>query len=474
MAANFKVFVDGNRLPAEDINNFLAKQCVVQVDGQNDLAPLTEYGVRMAMTLDTGALWFYTDLGGWSPLEIDGLLTLDEADERYLTQLTAEGLFLTKTEGADFLTEDEIATTYLAKLTAEGLYLSQTDAQQNYLGKTEAAQTYLTQLTAQGLYITASDANNTFLTQSEANNLYLTPQDANNTYLTLVSAGQVYLRQDTANSVYQTKPSSGTFITDISAGSLFISKTDNAGTYVTSIDGGVITTGSIDANRITANTVLTSARIQTSDTGKRVLISNSSDSIVFYNSSGTITGRIQAGVAGTVLDIKGVNGTAGLEIGSASTVVDGNLSTSGTANIIAAGRCGQVTFSAASGTTTAVYRNSTTRLFQPTSSDERLKKNITTFEGGLDLVKQLRPVKFQFKSEEDGPVSYGLIAQEVQPLVDANDNVVNVMDADEEGNEYLSVEYISFIAPLISAVKELSAKNEELEARLAALEGGNS
>lgn len=464
MAANFKVFVDGNRLPAEEINNFLAKQCVVQVDGQNDLAPLTEYGVRMAMTLDTGALWFYTDLGGWSPLEIDGLLTLDEADERYLTQLTAEGLFLTKSEGADFLTGDEIATTYLAKLTAEGLYLSQTDAQQNYLGKTEAAQTYLTQLSAQGLYITSADANAAFLTQSEANQLYLTPQDANATYLTLIGAGQVYLSKTDA---------SNTYITSVSAGNLFISKGGAAGDInanSTTIDGGKITANTIQASSIQAGT-LTGFRIQTSSSGKRILISESSNSIVMYNNSGTLVGRIQAGVAGTVLDIKGYNGTAGLEIGSASTVVDGNLATSGSANIFAAGRLGQYTF-ASLGTTTPVGRRTSDGLFGPASSDERLKENIVEINNGLELINKLRPVKFQFKTEENGPVSYGLIAQEVEPHFDENDNVVNKMTPAEDGVEYLSINYDSFIAPLISAVKELSAKNEELEARLAALEGG--
>lgn len=429
----FKVFEDGNRLPASDLNEFIGKQLVVQVADQTELPALETYGVRVAITLDTGQMYVYNETGGWRPTESGNLLTLEEADERYLAILTAQGLYLTQEA---------------------------------------AASTYLTSLTAQGLYLTQTAAGNTYLTQTDAANLYLTPTDANNTYLTLIGAGQIYLRQDTASSTYQTQPASGTFITDIQAGSIYISKTDDVGTYITTIDGDKITTGTLNADRITAGSVLTGARIQTSASGKRILLSESSNSIVMYNDNGTIVGRIQAGVAGTVLDIKGYNGTAGLEIGSASTVVDGNLSTSGSANIYAAGRCGQQTFSAVSGTTTAVYRNVSTGLFQPTSSDERLKKNITTFEGGLDLVNQLRPVKFQFSSEEDGPVSYGLIAQEVQPLVDANDNVVNIMDPDEQGNEYLSIEYNAFIAPLIKAVQELSAKNDALEARIAALEAG--
>jgi len=144
MAVNYKVFVDGERLPEGDLNNFLAKQCVVQVDGQNDLVELVQYGVRMAITVDTGEAWLWTELGGWAKFQSDGFLTQDDADARYLTRLTAEGLFLSLEDSADFLTGDEIASTYLAKLTAQGLYLSQVDASQNYLGKTEASTTYLT------------------------------------------------------------------------------------------------------------------------------------------------------------------------------------------------------------------------------------------------------------------------------------------------------------------------------------------
>ena len=91
----------------------------------------------------------------------------------------------------------------------------------------------------------------------------------------------------------------------------------------------------------------------------------------------------------------------------------------------------------------------------------------------LDLINNLRPVKFRFKSEEDGPVSYGLIAQEVRPFFDDNDNVVNSYIAgekDEDKEEYFSIEYNALIAPLIGAIKELTQKNLELEARIANLE----
>lgn len=533
MAANFKVFVDGNRLPAEEINNFLAKQCVVQVDGQNDLAPLTEYGVRMAMTLDTGALWFYTDLGGWSPLDIDGLLTLDEADARYLTQITAEGLFLTKTEGADFLTGDEIATTYLAKLTAEGLYLTQTDAELNYLGKTEAAQTYLTQLSAQGLYITSSDANNTFLTQSEANNLYLTPQDANSTYLTLIGAGQIYLSQTDA---------SNTYITSASAGSLFISKGGAAGDInanSTTIDGGKITTGTISASAISAG-VFTGFTIQTASSGQRVVM-DGTNTLKFYNSSNQNVGTLYGG-ANMFYNTSGihslsVNGSAVLSINSSGIALSpgagfnsdipasGNITAGGSiqsdtfirsnrdgtpatlhsnggisagsgispgagqiiaADYISSGGVVQVTKMNSSTTNPIVRWNGNqftrTALTFGGTSDIRIKDNITPLEDALTKVNQLNTVTFRSKLiDEDDQNRVGLIAQEVEainfydvPLVsEMPTEGMDNLPEDFVGDNIKLINYEAFTPILIKAVQELSAKNEELEARLAALEGGN-
>lgn len=330
----------------------------------------------------------------------------------------------------------------------------------NYLTSSTAASTYLSISNASGTYLTQSNAASTYLTQLTAQGLYLTQTDASNTYLT-----------------------------EIGAGTLFISKGGAAGdinSNATTIDGGKITTGTLLANTIGSGTlpvgvvyagtisadnitsgVITGSSIQTASSGKRILLSRTSNSAVFYDDSGTLVGRVQGVTAGGgSLDLVG-RGTASINIGIASTTVDGNLATSGSANIVAAGRCGQVTFTSL-GTTTAVGRDSTTLLFGPSSSDERLKENIVELEDSLSLLNQLRPVKFTFKSEENGPVSYGLIAQEVQPFFDANDNIVNVMDG-EEG--YLSLEYTGFVSQLIRAVQQLSEKNTELEARIATLEG---
>jgi len=229
------------------------------------------------------------------------------------------------------------------------------------------------------------------------------------------------------------------------------------------LSGTLTVNGSVSGGTFTGGTFRTAA------SGKRVLISGSSNSVVFYDENGNEAGRIQGTTAVGGINISGP-GTPSIAISVGSTVVDGNLSTSGTANITAAGRLGQLTFSSL-GTVAAVGRLSSTGLFGPTPSDLRLKENIEPLANSLDIIKRLRPVKFTYKSEPEGPVNYGLIAQEVQELFDDRDHIVNEMSLSEDGVQYLSIEYISFIAPLIKAVQELSAKNDELQTRIAALEG---
>lgn len=254
-------------------------------------------------------------------------------------------------------------------------------------------------------------------------------------------------------------------------GSLTVSGTITGG----SITGATITGTNISGGTVTGSTV-TGGTVRTSASSADQRLSLVSDGRIVFWRAGNAGGpdaEIAAGGSTGSLSLRG-GGTAAISVGTASTTFTGNISTAGTSNILAAGRVGQINFNSLGTTTAAVHRSTTTTeqyFFGPSSSDGRLKKDIVTLENVLPLINQLRPVKFRFKSEEDGPVSYGLIAQEVQPLFDPNDNVVNEYPAPDSEDSYLSIEYNAFIAPLIKAVQELSAKNDELEARLAALEG---
>lgn len=115
--------------------------------------------------------------------------------------------------------------------------------------------------------------------------------------------------------------------------------------------------------------------------------------------------------------------------------------------------------------------------FEPTSgtsytvqvaavSDNKFKKNIKdSRENALDTVKKIRHVEFDFK-ENNVHVKCGYIAQELQKI---NDAFVVETPGDEPA---LFVADHEILAYTTKAVQELSAKVEELEARIAKLEGG--
>ena len=115
----------------------------------------------------------------------------------------------------------------------------------------------------------------------------------------------------------------------------------------------------------------------------------------------------------------------------------------------------------ASGTTGEIRATNDITAFY--SSDERLKENIQDLDGALDKVNAIRGVTFDWKelSEEERKTVHshegsdiGVIAQEVQAVYP---ELVHQRD-----HGYLSVDYVKLTAVLIQAVKELSAKVEEL------------
>jgi hypothetical protein len=97
------------------------------------------------------------------------------------------------------------------------------------------------------------------------------------------------------------------------------------------------------------------------------------------------------------------------------------------------------------------------------TSDSRLKENITPIANALDKVKSLTGVEFDWKEETKDVHGYeghdvGVIAQEVQAVLP------EAIRTNDSG--YLSVRYEKMIALLIEANKELAARVEELERKL--------
>jgi hypothetical protein len=98
------------------------------------------------------------------------------------------------------------------------------------------------------------------------------------------------------------------------------------------------------------------------------------------------------------------------------------------------------------------------------NSDARQKKNIQDLEYGLNQIKGLRPVRFDYLTEEsDDSKRIGFIAQEVLP------QVPEAVSGSEQTSYGLAT--AELIPVLVAAVKELTAKVEALEAELAILKG---
>ena len=88
-----------------------------------------------------------------------------------------------------------------------------------------------------------------------------------------------------------------------------------------------------------------------------------------------------------------------------------------------------------------------------TTSDINFKKDIETITGAIESLKQIKGVNFVWKSSEDK--SMGVIAQDVEKVFPT------LVKENEEGTK--SVNYSGIIGVLVEAVKELSARVEELE-----------
>ena len=105
-------------------------------------------------------------------------------------------------------------------------------------------------------------------------------------------------------------------------------------------------------------------------------------------------------------------------------------------------------------------------------SDERDKTDITDLDAGLDFINCLRPVDFTWNMRDGGKVGIpdvGFIAQELQQAQITNNKVIPQLMMDENPDK-LEAGYGALLPVMVKAMKELSAKNDALEARLAVLE----
>ena len=102
------------------------------------------------------------------------------------------------------------------------------------------------------------------------------------------------------------------------------------------------------------------------------------------------------------------------------------------------------------------------------TSDRNEKENITATDLGLAFVDKLTPVSFKRKGKTR--THYGLVAQDVETVItDLGKTTTQfaplIKDTLDDGTERYGLRYAEFVAPLIKAVQELSAKVAALEAK---------
>jgi len=88
------------------------------------------------------------------------------------------------------------------------------------------------------------------------------------------------------------------------------------------------------------------------------------------------------------------------------------------------------------------------------TSDARLKENVTPILNASDAIRQLQGVSFTWK--DGGGQSYGLIAQEVEQIIPS---------LVEEQDETKRLKYLGLIAFLIESIKELQERVTALESQ---------
>jgi hypothetical protein len=115
------------------------------------------------------------------------------------------------------------------------------------------------------------------------------------------------------------------------------------------------------------------------------------------------------------------------------------------------------------GTLVGSIQATTTATSYVTSSDYRLKENLDYTWDATTRLKQLKPARFNFKSDETNTLVDGFLAHEVSDIVP--EAITGEKDAvDSEGNpEYQGIDQSKLVPLLVKTIQELEARITTLE-----------
>lgn len=105
-------------------------------------------------------------------------------------------------------------------------------------------------------------------------------------------------------------------------------------------------------------------------------------------------------------------------------------------------------------------------------SDRRFKSNILNSNLGLNFITKLRPVSYTRKIDELQKIEYGFIAQEVEEaLTEAGVDNSGIITISDKGN--YAMRYNDLFSPIVKAIQELKAENDELRKEVSQLKTVN-
>jgi hypothetical protein len=105
-------------------------------------------------------------------------------------------------------------------------------------------------------------------------------------------------------------------------------------------------------------------------------------------------------------------------------------------------------------------------------SDERVKRDVATFNTGLEALERIRPVSFRYNGLADTKVTdskyVGVVAQELEPILPfmVTSRGQKLHPGDKAPTDLKEVDPSAFTYVLINAVKELSAENKLMKSVL--------
>mgnify|MGYP005731738063 CR=1 FL=1 len=240
---------------------------------------------------------------------------------------------------------------------------------------------------------------------------------------------------------------------------------------LTKVRRGGTDTGISDASNATAITIDSSENITTTNAGiitaGRFINGTSSNDpwLKGVNSSGTETffakpdGTLHASstvlFGTTSIPSASVGGAAFEPAGDNRMILNLGCTTTSSRNV--------VVFRNSNNAVGTINVSGTTTGFN-TSSDYRLKENIVTDWDATTRLKQLKPSRFNFKTDKDTTVD-GFLAHEVSSIVP--EAITGDKDAvDKDGNpEYQGIDQSKLVPLLVKTIQELEARIATLESK---------